>query len=60
MTNVFAVVGQHRDDPCLLLLRGTDGLHYAQPLPDGEPVPVEPDEAWVVDEWLRRPEEIVE
>jgi hypothetical protein len=35
VTNVFAAVGQHRDDPCLLLLLGSDGLHYAQALPDG-------------------------
>ena len=60
MTNVFAAIGQHRDDPYLLLLLGSDGLHYAKPLPDGEPVPVEPGEEWVVDERTPRPDEVAE
>lgn len=59
MTNVFAAVGAHRDDPTLLLLLGADGRHYAQPLPDGVPVPVEPDGAeWVLDAEVPEPEDI--
>jgi hypothetical protein len=60
VTNVFAAIGQHRDDPCRLLLLGSDGRHYAQALPDGRPVPVEPDGAWVVDERVPRPDEVAE
>ncbi len=59
MTNVFAAVGSHRDDPTLLLLLGTDGMHYAQPLPDGDPAPVDPvPDEWVVDEEVPKPEDI--
>ncbi|CAA9538900.1 MAG: hypothetical protein AVDCRST_MAG59-617 [uncultured Thermomicrobiales bacterium] len=58
MTNVFAAIGQHRDDPDRLLLLGTDGLHYVQALPDGEPVPVEVDDAWQVDDDCPRVDEI--
>lgn len=58
MTNVFAAVGQHRDDPDLLLLLGSDGRHYAQALPDAAPVPVEVDDRWEVDERVPWPEEI--
>ena len=49
MTTVFAVVGEHRDDPARLLLLGDDGLHYDLRLPDGPAVPVDPDESWTVD-----------
>ncbi len=61
VTNVFAAIGHHRHDPCRLLLLGSDGLRYAQPLPDGEPVPVDPgDDGWVVDEVVPRPDEVAE
>jgi hypothetical protein len=53
VTIVFAVVGVHRHDPCRLLLLGADGRYYGQALPDGQPVEVEPDEAWLIDR--RRP-----
>jgi hypothetical protein len=46
---IFAVVGERRDDPNHLLLLGDDGRLYDLPLPDDLPLPVEPDEAWVVD-----------
>ena len=49
MTTVFAVVGEHRDDPDRLLLLGDDGVHYDLRLPDGPAVPIEPDERWFVD-----------
>lgn len=50
MINVFAVVGEHRDDPTRFLLLGADGQHYDQTLPDGTPTPIEPDdETWAVD-----------
>ena len=49
VTTVFAVVGEHRDDPTRLLLLGADGRHYAHALPDGPTIPVEPDERWAVD-----------
>lgn len=48
-TTVFAVVGEHRDDPDRLLMLGSDGQHYAFHLPDGAATPVEPDEDWRVD-----------
>ena len=42
----FFVVGERRDDPMHLLLRDPDGTFYSCPLPDGDPIPVEPDDAW--------------
>ena len=50
VTTVFAVVGEHRDDPDRLLLRGDDGRYYGHRLPDGPTTPVEPDERWALDE----------
>ena len=58
MTNVFAVVGEHRDDPDHLLLLGTDGQLYDHLLPDGPTVPVEPDHRWALDDALPATEEI--
>jgi hypothetical protein len=49
VNTVFAVVGEHRDDPDRLLLLGADGRHYAYPLPDGPAAPVDPDEEWALD-----------
>ncbi|HEY7032959.1 MAG TPA: hypothetical protein VH482_16560 [Thermomicrobiales bacterium] len=49
MTTVFAVVGQHHDDPDRLLLLGTDGQYYQYVLPDETTTPVVPDESWVMD-----------
>ena len=46
---VLAVVGESRDDPDCLLLRGEDGRHYRYQLTDGTTLPVVPDEAWVID-----------
>jgi len=42
----FFVVGERCDDPMHLLLRDPDGNFYGCLLPDGDPIPVEPDEAW--------------
>jgi len=50
VVTIFAVVGEHRDDPNRLLLLGADGQHYAHELPDGPTTPVEPDVDWTVDE----------
>lgn len=49
MTLVFAVVGEHREDPDRLLVLGEDGHHYDYRLPTGQALPTEPDEAWEVD-----------
>ena len=49
MTNVFAVVGEHRAEPDRLLLLGQDGRYYAYDA-DGPPMAVEPGAAWHVDE----------
>ena len=46
----FALIGEHREDSDRLLLLGDDGRCYAYRLPNGTPVPVEPDEEeWAVD-----------
>ena len=50
VTTVFAVVGEHRDDPDRLLLLGDDGHYYGHHLPDGPTALVEPDERWTLDE----------
>ncbi|MCC6313567.1 MAG: hypothetical protein IT337_06105 [Thermomicrobiales bacterium] len=60
MTNVFAAIGQRRDDPYTLLLLGSDGRHYAQALPDGDPAPIEPDDGWDVDDNPPRADEVAE
>ena len=48
MTNVFAVVGEHRAEPERLLLLGEDGRYYAFAA-DGRPTEVEPTGAWRLD-----------
>ena len=49
MTNVFAVVGEHRAEPERLLLLGDDGRYYAYAA-DGPPTAIEPSGAWHLDE----------
>jgi len=49
MTNIFVLVGEHRDNPLRLLLLGTDGRYYEQALPAGRPTPADLGDAWVVD-----------
>jgi hypothetical protein len=46
---VFSVVGQHREDPSLLLLRGEDGRFYQLDPADGVPTAVEFAEQWKLD-----------
>jgi hypothetical protein len=46
---VFAVVGEHREDPDLLLLLGTDDRFYQLDLTDGHPTPVELADCWQLD-----------
>lgn len=48
MTNVFAVVGEHRREPERLLLLGDDGRYYALTA-DGRPVEVQPSNSWRLD-----------
>jgi hypothetical protein len=50
MTNIFAVVGEHRDDPDRLLVIGQDGNTYDYQVPTGQLMPTEPyAEDWSVD-----------
>jgi hypothetical protein len=49
MTNIFAVVGEHRERPERLLLLGADGHYYTYVTPQGPPVEVEPTEEWAID-----------
>ncbi len=49
MPNVFAVVGEHRDDPGRLLLRGSDDHFYAYD-EDCRLHPVELTSDWNLDE----------
>ena len=48
MTNIFAVVGEHRVEPSRLLLVGDDGHFYAYDADDGRPTEVQPSDEW---EW---------
>ena len=59
MTNVFAVVGQHRAEPGRLLLLGDDGRFYAYAA-NGRLTAVEPNAAWLLDEDGRPAEAEVE
>lgn len=47
--NELAVVGEHKEDPELLLLQDARGRYYAYDLPAGEPEPVDPDDEWEVE-----------
>jgi hypothetical protein len=49
MTNVFAVVGEHREEPTLLLLIGDDGRYYAYATDVPVPTEVEPTDEWSID-----------
>ena len=46
---VYSVVGQHRDDPAVLLRLGEDGRHYRLDPAAGDPEPVDPGGEWVLD-----------
>jgi len=50
MTNIFAVVGEHRAEPTRLLLLGDDGHYYAYPCSSAQPTEVEPTEEWTIDQ----------
>jgi hypothetical protein len=50
MTNVFSVIGQHRDEPDRLLLWGDDGRFYAWTTDLPEPIEIEPSPDWTIDE----------
>lgn len=46
---IFSVVGQHQEDPGLLLLRGEDGRFYQLDPEVGVPTAVELSPLWVLD-----------
>jgi hypothetical protein len=51
MTNVFAVVGEHRDQPTRLLLIGDDGQFYSYASDAGSRLSaVEPTDDWSIDD----------
>lgn len=49
VTNVFAVVGEHKRDRGRLLLKGDDGRFYAYGKGQGEMMPVRPGKDWSLD-----------
>jgi hypothetical protein len=49
MTNIFAVIGEDRDDPDRLLVLGADGQHYAYHIAEGTTAPVELNDEWTFD-----------
>ena len=49
MTNVFAVVGEHRDNPDHLLVLGDDGSYYDYTVTTGHTALTEPDLSWNTD-----------
>lgn len=49
MTNLYAVVGEHSDDPDRYLVLGDDGAFYEWDLATEQTVPVEPTEEWEID-----------
>jgi hypothetical protein len=48
MSDVFTVVGEHRDDSDRLLLIGAAGQYYAHAVPYGITTPITPDDRWFV------------
>ncbi len=49
MTNIFAVVGEHRDNPDHLLVLGEDGSYYDYTVTTGHTIPTEPNPSWTTD-----------
>lgn len=49
MTNEFNVIGQHKDDDLHLLVLGDDGQHYDYAVANDHFLPIEVDDAWLVD-----------
>ncbi len=50
VTNVFAVVGERREDPDHLLVIGDDGSYYDFALATGQTTPLHPDASWSTDD----------
>jgi hypothetical protein len=50
----FMIVGEHREDPAHLLVRGTDGAYYDYDPAHERLAPTEPDGQWLL---LPTPEE---
>jgi hypothetical protein len=55
VTNVFAVVGEHKKDQARLLLKGDDGGYYAYGSRQGEVIPVRPGKEWTLDSDAKKP-----
>ena len=49
MTNLYAVVGEHHDDPNHVLILGEDGQYYDWDLTSEQTRPVEPGDDWHLD-----------
>ncbi len=49
MTNIFAVIGENREDPDRLLVLGSDGQHYEYQVSVGTTAPIEIDDKWSID-----------
>lgn len=58
VATVFAVVGEHEENPDRLLLLGDDGRYYQYDLSTEATAPVEPEVGWVVDYELPTLEEM--
>ena len=56
MTNVFAVVGEHRQEPGRFLLIGDDGRFYAYASTESEPIATKPSDEWELDDQPRMPD----
>lgn len=59
MTNIFAVVGEHRDNPDHLLVLGDDGSYYDYTVTTGQTALTEPDLSWTTDADIPELEEVL-
>ena len=53
-TTVYSVIGEHRLEPCRLLLLGEDGRYYALAANAAQPTAVEPSDEWKIDPPAKR------
>jgi hypothetical protein len=52
MANLFSIIGQHKDDPDRFLLIAEDGQHYSTDVSISEPLPVQPGDDYLIDEYV--------